>query len=231
MENILENTKKILYVNGGVDFDPIDVFDAATEYIYVDTMPRAEKDGYYLKSRLYRGQFIDQVIVNMLKRGFVLASIVVLNADYTWKIASIRQKLKHGIGKLMGVRSLELQQVNPTKYTFVNRAFNKKVKYYMNTNVKYNMDAELHHDIMYSDAVVVSGSVPPKMIVEHFYKPKMFVTRESGFRHLYMNDDREPHLLSTIRGGSGDRYFSSYLFFDDDWETYRCFSSSNDIFL
>lgn len=45
--NIIKNCKKVLYVNGGVDFAPINVFHTATEYIYIDTMPRAEKDGYF----------------------------------------------------------------------------------------------------------------------------------------------------------------------------------------
>ena len=230
-ENTMKNIKKILYVNGGVDFAPIDVFNNATEYIYVDTLPRAEKDGYFIKSRFYRGQFIDQIVAGLLKRGFVLSSIIVLNPDYTWKIASVRQKIRHGIGKMLQLPSLELTQVNPAKYTFVNRQHNKIVKYYVNTNIKYNMIHELHNDIRCSDAIVISSSVPNSILLNYFYTPKLFVTKESGFRFIHTSEKGGKHLLSTIQKEGGDTYFHKYLFFDEDWSNYKSFDSYNDIFL
>lgn len=226
-----ETVKKILYVNGGVDFTPIDVFHEATEYIYVDTLPRAEKDGYKIKSRHYRGHFIDQIVSGLLKRGFVLSSIIVLNPEYTWKIASMRQKIRHGLGKLLQIPSFELVQVNPAKYSFVNRHSNKIVKYYVNTNIKYNMTRELHNDIMYSDAVVISTSVPNSILLNYFYGPKIFITKESGFRFIYTSEKGGNDLLSTIKKEGGDTYFHKYLFFDEDWENYKSFDNYCDIFL
>lgn len=231
MEKIANNIKKILYVNGGVDFAPIDVFDTATEYIYVDTMPRAEKDGYYIKSRFYRGHFVDQVVMNLMNRGFVLTSIVVLNPDYTWKIASLRQKIKHSIGRILQIPSLELAQVNPTKYTFVNRGFGKKVVYYMNTNVKYNMTVELRDHIQSCDTVVISSSVPNSILLNYFYNTKNFVTKESGFWFVDGSDKNSKHILSTIKKEGGDTYFHKYLFFDDDWEFCKCFDNYCDIYI
>lgn len=64
--------------------------------------------------------------------------------------------------------------INPHIFYFYNDKTNQKVKYYVSTNIMYNMYMELEKDIRETDALIVSGYHPNNKLFDYFDIPKIF---------------------------------------------------------
>ena len=175
----MEKIRKILYVGSGEDTGPIIDFENATEFIYVDIMPRnVDSDSIPYNDKYCHG-FIDKITDEFDYLDFHLTETRVLDSTYHEKVLSHEQK-RRGVPKYF----------NPTVLIFENEEKTRKIKYYVSTNIEYNMCDELSEDIASSDSVAVVGYSPKTLIFDYFKDKKTFIAY-SGTCYSYYgkNDD------------------------------------------
>ena len=138
------------------------------EYIYIDTQPRSEDDKPFKFSRhFYRDEFMKNMVKKCNDFNFNLIELKTLDANYY-------KKLNLGIFEKIFYKTL-YPDINPCLYVFKNNTTGVILKYYISTNIKYNMTNELKNDITNSDALFVSGYYPDNEVLKYFNTPKSFI--------------------------------------------------------
>lgn len=178
--------EKLLYIGSGIDFEPIVHFSKVKEFIFIDTLPRSEFDGYVFNGSLfydefYRHKFIDLMITNANKYGFELIEKISLDSEYYLKILTTEQK------KLWSDNFLsKFPDINPCLMIFTNSKTYQTIKYYISTNIESNICESLKKDIIESTGIIISGYHPDKIILEYISKPiKLYCYSQT----CYFKDD------------------------------------------
>lgn len=215
---------QLLYIGTYHHIKPVVHFPKTKKFIFIDTKPRSEFDEpNYFYEGFYRSRFISGLIQKCQKYGFVLKEEKVLDQEYYKNILTIKQfeiyQQHQSVDPEMRLNfDNDLPSyINPTLLTFVNQETNQEIKYYVSTNIEYNMNDELKKDIQESDGLIVSGYYPDGKLLESFgdlSKPKTFY----GYSRTWFGNDPDQvdnrnniiHLIQTNRIETS-KYFSQFV--------------------
>lgn len=166
---------QLLYIGTWHHIRPVVHFSQVKRFIFVDTQPRSEFDSPdYFYEGFYRSRFMEGLIQKCQKYGFVLKEEKVLDEEYYKNVLTIRQFEAYQQHQLVDPEMrLNFDNglpayINPTLLTFVNQETNQEIKYYVSTNIEYNMNNELSKDIRESNGLIVSGYHPDGKLLESF---------------------------------------------------------------
>lgn len=160
--------KKLLYIGAGCHIDPVQHFSKTQEFVFIDTLPRSEWDRQGFYADLYRLSFMDELIYTCGQYGFTLHLCYELDSKYKYRLFSIPQFIYYLCCRVP-------PYVNPTLLTFKNEKTGQMLKYYISTNIKYNMHSILAKDIRDADGLIVCGYNPESVVFQYFDKPKALV--------------------------------------------------------
>jgi len=155
--------KKLLYIGAWNHIQPISHFPKTREFIFIDTQPRSEFDKEHIFiSCFYRHRFYKNVLRIWSQYGFSLLSSTVLDKTYDKSLVFDTHE------------ESKPYKNNPTLLHFVNPITNQTIRYYISTNIKYNMCPQLKEDIQQSDGIILSGYFPDKVLFDYIQKPITF---------------------------------------------------------
>ena len=102
---------------------------------------------------MYRTRFYDQIMKKSKIYGFELISTIILDPNYSYKIKA----------------NSDIPFICPTLLTFEKAATSTSIKqtirYYISTNIMYNMTDTLESDIKTCDSLILSGYFPHKLVL------------------------------------------------------------------
>ena len=146
-------SNKILYIGSWDHFEVTRHFDKISEFVFIDTQPRSEFDCEIFDPEMYRTRFYDYILKKSKKIGFELISTTILDQKYSYKIKA----------------DPDIPFICPTLLTFEKAATSTNIKqtirYYISTNIMYNMCDMLESDIKTCDSIILSGYLPHKLIL------------------------------------------------------------------
>ena len=160
-------SNKILYIGAGLHLDVLKHFVSTKEFVFVDVLPRSEfdsLDSFY--EGFYRKNFYSGLIELAGEYGFELEKSEELNPDYFVNILDLTQRLKW-LNKVKETFPF----INPTLLIFFNQNTGQKFKYYISTNILYNMCWDLENDIRSSEGLIISGYHPDKILLKYISNP------------------------------------------------------------
>ena len=160
-------SSKILYIGTGLHLDVLKHFDSTKEFIFVDIQPRSEfdsPDSFY--EGFYRKNFYPKLIELAREFGFELEKSEELDPEYFVNILDIAQRIKW----LNNVKET-FPNICPTLLIFFNSITGQKLKYYISTNILYNMCWDLENDISSSEGLIISGYHPNKILLNYIPFP------------------------------------------------------------
>lgn len=209
MDNMLD-VKKILYIGAGTHIDPVMHFPLTQEFVFVDTLPRSDRDlPKTFNKKYYNIYFIDKLVQICEENNFKLKQIIELDKNYMNKILSIKQKINHIFNPI--------KFINPTIFIFTNLLSGQTIKYYISTNIEYNMNSNLITDIEDSDALIISKYSPPTKLLDYFIKPKIFIGYSNVNYNIDLNDifdnkkrDSIVYIMNTNKTEIISNYFYKY---------------------
>ncbi len=154
---------KLLYIGSGLHLEPIKHFPETKEFVFVDTQPRSEFDvqnSFY--DGFYRKNFYSGLMSTMDGLDFILEKTEELDSEYFTNILSLSQRISW-----LGNVKQTFPYICPTLLVFFNYKSGQKLKYYISTNILYNMYFDLENDIKSSDGLIVSGYHPDKILLNY----------------------------------------------------------------
>ena len=206
LENAFIN--KILYLGTWNHIQPVRDFPFVKEFIFIDTQPRSEFDDKSFYQGFYKDNFYDNLIHKCNCFGFHLKSEEVLDSTYYKSIFTLWQRIYYSLWNILP------QHINPTLLTFFNERTRQTIKYYISTNIEYNMTISLQQDIEEADALVVSGYNPNIKLLEYFTKSKIFIGYSNTCYDLNKDKDKEEEdnsIISVLHQTEKSEYFYKYI--------------------
>jgi hypothetical protein len=178
------NFKKILYLGAWEHIEIVDYFPNCNEFILIDTMPRSEHDEKdYFYDGFYRRTFLDKLITKCINKGFIHINTIELDPTYM---------------------NIDLPYINPHLFIFRNE--NRIIKYYISTNILFNMNKLLEDDIKTSDTLYVAGYFPNEELLKYFSKKMIFAGDDDT---VYFSEP-DPTDNNIISSGLLKEYFDKY---------------------
>jgi hypothetical protein len=167
---------KILYFGAWAHIEVVDYFPKCNEFVLIDTQPRSEHDEKdYFYEGFYRDKFIDIITKKCKKYGFILDKMIELDPNY------------------MQIDKLAFGFINPHLYIFKNKE--RTIKYYISTNILFNMNSLLKEDINSSDTLYVAGYFPDVILLKYLNKKINFVG-DSETVYFFEEDENENNIIS-----------------------------------
>jgi hypothetical protein len=178
------NPNKILCIGAGHNIQSVIHFSETKEFVFIDSQPRIKNEMLYLEPKFdkkkYVSNFVNDLLLTCLYNGFELETTNIIDKTYHTKIISkkwysfcLQQLPKH---------------INPTMLVFTNKKTQQKIKYYISTNINFNINPNLRHDIASSDAIIVLEYFPEINILTYFDNPKIFIGYSNINYQLSVND-------------------------------------------
>ena len=194
---------KILYIGTGNHIEPVRDFPLVKEFIFIDTQPRSEFDNISFYQKFYRQNFYDNLVHKCNCFGFRLKSEEVLDSSYYKSTFTLWQRIYYSLWDVLP------HHINPTLLTFFNERTSQTIKYYISTNIEYNMTISLQQDIEEADALIVSRYHPNIKLLEYFTKPKIFI----GYSNTYYdaNADEDTNIITVLHQKEKTEYFYNFL--------------------
>ena len=150
---------KLLYIGANTHLTPVRHFPNTKEFIFIDTQPRSEFDREHIfETCFYRHRFYKRLLRTLSQYGFILLSTTVLDKQYEKTLFDDNYVKKH------------YEHCNPTLLYFSNPVTSQTLKYYISTNILYNMCPVLEQDIKQTDGLIISGYHPHQKVLD--YLPK-----------------------------------------------------------
>ncbi len=212
-----DNFKKILYLGAGEDIEVINIFPNCNEFILIDTKPRSEHDNEnYFYEGFYRENFLKIIINKCKKYGFILEQTIELEPKYINKINIIEKDNDYNTDLN------SIPYINPHLLIFNSSSMNNKIiKYYISTNILFNMHPILEKDIYEADTLYISGYHPDCELLKYFYSPielsnglikkKNFVGNSYTCYYIDFEDDDNSIIKYFIQNSHlMDNYFNNY---------------------
>lgn len=201
----MEDMRKVLYIGAKLKIDYIYDFPDANEFVFVDTLPRSSWDHTKFVTKLYDNIFINALDINLRMHGFLLSKQIEIDPNYYKKIMTCNQRLF--------TRVQNLKYINPCLLIYVNEKTHKKIRYYISTNIEYNMNKLLKFDIESADTLMISSYVPSNILMNYFDYPKKLV----GYSHTCFKPSvyppMEPTIIDFLKQNCdiADKYFNEYF--------------------
>jgi len=166
---MIKHANKILYIGTGCHITPVTHFPETKQFVFIDTQPRSEYDSsnknFYKK--FYKEHFLNDLIASCQYYGFILDSFTVLDKKYYKNIISKKWYFSSWFYKIPA-------DINPTLLIFSNRKTKQSIRYYISTNIKFNMNPILRDDIATCDGFIVSDYFAELKILDYFVTPMVF---------------------------------------------------------
>jgi hypothetical protein len=212
---------QLLYVGAGTHIEPVKHFPNTKLFIFIDTQPRSEFDSFFYKfykqnyKQFYRPNFLHNLKSILFNSyGFTLDECYCIDKNYYKKIISWKCYYSSWIYKIP-------EYINPFLLVFKNNKTAQTIKYYISTNIKFNINEQIIHDIKTSDGIIVSGYLPDVEILNYFDNPKIFfgyntsfyIIDEKTFDKNY--DNNIIYFLQTCICNT-QYYFSDFYFVNDE---------------
>ncbi len=156
------NFKKVLYLGAWDHIKVVNYFPNCNEFILIETKPRSEHDKKeYFYEGFYRDKFLKRVIKKCKKYGFILDKITELDTNYINTIKTI-EEIPNG-------RELkDIPYINPHLLIFKTKTKTiRTIKYYISTNILFNMVPVLEKDIFEADTLYVAGYHPNIILLKY----------------------------------------------------------------
>ena len=201
----LEQIKKILYIGTGNHIQPVRDFPLVKEFIFIDTQSRSEWDNKSYDFGCYKCDFHDDLIHKCICFGFQLVSTSVVDPNYYKSLFTIKQRLYYSLWDILPAH------INPTVLTFLNEKTQQIIKYYISTNIQYNMCPKLQNDIEQTDALIISGYHPTSKLLEYFTKPKIFIGYSNTWYDEDVDEDVDASIISVLHQTEKTEYFYNFL--------------------
>jgi len=163
----LNDIDKILYVGAGLHISSVADFSYVKEFVFVDTQPRSEYDRTHFYPENYRQNFVKLLMIECRKYGMQFVKKVRLDGGYKKNVLSFSQKIRYLLSPP--------KFINPYVLWFYNEITGQTLKYYVSTNIEYNMCSELKRDIEDSKALIVSRYSPKTKLLDYFGNVKIFI--------------------------------------------------------
>lgn len=201
----MEDSRKILYVGAKLKLDYINDFPNAHEFVFVDTLPRSSWDHTKFMTKLYDNIFINALNMNLRMHGFTLTSQTEIDPNYYKKIMTCNQRLF--------TRFQNLKYINPCLLIYVNEKKNITIRYYISTNIQYNMNRLLKFDIESADTLLISSYVPSTILMNYFDYPKKLVAYSHTCFKPSVYPPMEPTIIDFLKQNKdiADKYFREYF--------------------
>lgn len=190
--------KKVLYVGAWNHIEVINYFPHCKEFILIDTQPRSDNDEKdYFYEGFYREKFIKTITNKCKKYRFVLEQIIELDENY----------LSH---------YNDYPYINP--HLFIFKYKDIVIKYYISTNILFNMHPMLEKDIYEADTLYNAGYHPDCKLLKYFslngiIKKKNFVGDNQTCYYIEYEDDDNNIIKFFIKNEKNhimDDYFDNY---------------------
>ena len=191
-------SQKLLYIGAWNHMEIVTDFPDVNEFICVDTQPRNEFDGLgdiptmqssknnntFYFPEMFRTRFFSQVVNKCNKFGFELTEKIILEDLFDEELA------------------------NPSLLIFKNKE--RMIKYYISTNILFNMNDRLKTDIEESTGLIVSAYFPDAKILDYFVNKIDFY----GYSEtVYDEADDDPNIISFVNR-SEKEFFNKYFSVD-----------------
>jgi hypothetical protein len=187
------NFKKVLYLGAGEHIEVVNYFPNCNEFVLIDTKPRSEHDEKeYFYEEFYREHFLKTVIKKCEKHGFILNEIIELDSNYINTIKIIELK-PHNIN--MNRNIINIPYINPHLLIFMNDSKKQTIKYYISTNILFNMYSVLEEDIKSCDTLYVAGYHPDIILLNYINKNINFVG-DNNTVYIFEYDTDENTIIS-----------------------------------
>ena len=198
---------KILYLGTWHHIQPVRDFPLVKEFIFIDTLPRSEWDNQSFHIGFYKNSFYDDLIHKCICFGFKLKLTDVIDPNYYKSIFTIKQRFYYYLWNVLP------HHINPTMLEFVNETTGQSIKYYISTNIQYNMTPLLQKDIEESEALVISGYHPHIKLLEYFTKPKLFIGYSDTCYDKNKNEEQNngDDIISLLNQSYKSEYFNHYM--------------------
>lgn len=181
------NFKKVLYFGSWDHIEVVNYFHKCNEFVLIDTQPRSEFDKKnYFYEGFYREKFLNRVIKKCKKYGFTLEETIELDPNYNKHLSN-------------------LPYINPHLLIFKNNE--RVIKYYISTNILFNMTPLLEDDIKTSDTLYVAGYYPDIELFKYTNKKMNFVGDNCTVYVYDIEEDEKKIISSNIKL---DDYFDNY---------------------
>lgn len=166
---MIKHANKILYLGVGTHIETVTHFPETKQFIFIDTKPRSKCDSIHPKffKGFYKENFINDLLETCKHFGFKLKSNKEIDNNYYKNIISKKWYFSSWIFQIP-------PHLNPSLLVFFNPITNQKIKYYISTNIKFNIDKKLYEDIKNCDGIIVSKYFPDIEILKYFEIPKVF---------------------------------------------------------
>jgi len=185
------NFKKVLYLGAWDHIEVVNYFPNCNEFILIETKPRSEHDQKdYFYEPFYRDKFLKRVIRKCKKYGFILDKITELDPNYINNIKII-DNVPNG-------RDLkDIPYINPHLLIFNNHSNHKQIKYYISTNILFNMNPILEKDIFEADTLYVAGYSPDIILLKYInINKKINFVGDDNTVYFYEPDVDENSIIS-----------------------------------
>lgn len=132
------------------------------EFICIDTQPRNEFDIQEFEPIMYRKDFVAELLETCAEYNFYLQSTQTLDHSYE-KTVGVKRSFWDKLFR-------RYSYINPTLFRFHNPRTGQDMRYYISTNILYNMCPQLEEDLRGCKGLVISGYFPHKRVLD--YLPK-----------------------------------------------------------
>ena len=201
----MNEINKILYIGTGLHVEPVLDFPNTKEFIFIDTLPRNEWDNDMPFTKI-RKEFAD-TLYDKLENfpshigKFRLKDIITLDNLYHTKILTKVQQLYYKYFTKLP------KFINPTLLVFTNSITNQTIKYYISTNIEYNMTSMLMDDITTSDALIVSGHIPTINLLGYLINPIKFI----GYSDTSFQSNDNTTIIDVLKN-TDNKIFTEYYY-------------------
>lgn len=164
----MEFIKKILYVGTSLNIQVVKDFEYVKEFVLIDNQPRSKSDRYYFSDKDYNEDFLEELLKISSEYGFILNDIYMLDENYYKNILNLKKQIYYSFFKLP-------DNLNPELYIFENKDTNQVIKYYISTNILYNMNYTLLEDIRDCNTLIINDYIPDVKLFDYFNKMEIFI--------------------------------------------------------
>ena len=183
----------LLYVGAGGDIRPLLHFKECANFIFVDTQPRSGFDSSNsFNDGFYNTGFVSNIIIDYAHIGFTVDTIVLLDEQYYKKILNTTPQ------QLINYMECPIEYINPTLFVFINHVTKQTIKYYVSTNILYNMNDELSTDLKKANGLIISGYYPDKQLLTHISCPIHFFGYTETYYGVITAENFDESELNTI---------------------------------
>ncbi len=206
---------KLLYIGAGLDICTARQFSETHEFIFIDTLPRTEYgDIFKFSFSRYRHSFINELIKKASAFGFTFKKSIELNPQFYKRILNIKQQIQYIFNPIQTV-------INPILLLFYNNKTQQSIRYYVSTNILFNMCQNLRDDVDSCDAIYLKGYIPDAIILNYINKPIIFIG--ASYTTVFTIDDDDDdknnliYYLNGIKNNSSKlkQYFKKFYIYNE----------------